>query len=78
MDHKEFANFLVKIKEKKISNKQFADYIGYNPATISCYATGKKKLPKILGLVIDSLRLKESMGIDLKNIIHMGLGNNGK
>jgi len=78
MDHKEFAAFLAKLKELKISNKRFADFVGYNASSISCYASGKKKLPKILGLVIDSLRLKESMGIDLKNVIHMGLGHNGK
>ena len=70
MDYKEFALFLAKLKEIGISNKRFADFVGYNASSISCYASGDRKLPKVLGLLVESLRFKmEIVGIDLNKII---------
>ena len=69
MDHQEFANFLAKLKENKISNKRFADFVGYNPTTISHYLSGKKAVPKVLAEVVRGLQFKEQIGIDLRNLI---------
>lgn len=69
MDYKEFANFLAKLKQIKISNARFAKYIGYDATTICNFAAGKKPIPKIIDLVIGGLKFKEQLGIDLKNII---------
>ncbi len=69
MDHKEFANFLAKLKQIKISNARFAEFIDYNPTTISHYASGKKPIPQVLAVAVKGLQFKEQIGIDLKNII---------
>ena len=69
MDHKEFAIFLATLKEKKISNKRFAYFVGYNPTTISHYLSGKKPVPKVLAEAIKGLQFKMNIGIDLRNII---------
>ena len=69
MDHKEFAAFLAKLKENKISNRRFADFVGYNASSISCYATGDRKLPKVLAEAVKGLQFKMEIGIDLRNLI---------
>lgn len=69
MDHKEFANFLAKLKENKISNKRFSDFVDYNPTSISLYSSGKKPVPKVLAEAVRGLQFKEQIGIDLSNII---------
>jgi predicted transcriptional regulator len=69
MDHKEFALFLAKLKELKISNKRFANFVGYNASSISCYASGDRKLPKVLAEAVRGLQFKIQLGIDLRNII---------
>jgi len=69
MDHKEFATFLAKLKENKISNKKFGDFVDYNPTTICLYASGKIPVPKVLAEAVRGLQFKEQIGIDLRNII---------
>lgn len=69
MDNKEFALFLAQLKEKKISNKRFADFVGYNATSISLYLSGKKPIPKVLAEAIKGLQFKMNIGIDLSNII---------
>tara|TARA_R110000868_G_scaffold13193_3_gene61994 strand:- start:613 stop:831 length:219 start_codon:yes stop_codon:yes gene_type:complete len=69
MDYKEFANFLAKLKQNKISNKRFGDFVDYNPTTISHYASGKKPVPKVLAEAVRGLQFKEQIGIDLINLI---------
>jgi hypothetical protein len=69
MDHKEFASFLAKLKENKISNKKFGDFVGYNPTTICLYSSGKMAIPKVLAEAVRGLQFKEQIGIDLRNII---------
>jgi hypothetical protein len=69
MDYKEFAAFLAKLKEIKISNKRFADFVGYNAASISCYASGKKSIPQVLAIAVKGLQFKDQIGIDLRNIL---------
>ena len=69
MDYKEFASFLARLKEIKISNAKFARFLQYNPTTISHYMNGKKPIPKVLVEVVKGLQFKENIGIDLKNII---------
>jgi len=69
MDHKEFASFLAKLKENKISNKKFGDFVDYNPTTICLYSSGKIPVPKVLAEAVRGLQFKEQIGIDLRNII---------
>lgn len=69
MDHKEFANFLAKLKQIRISNARFAEFMDYNATTISHYASGKKPIPKVLAIAVKGLQFKEQIGIDLTNII---------
>ena len=69
MDNKEFALFLAQLKEKKINNKRFADFVGYNATSISLYLSGKKPIPKVLAEAIKGLQFKMNIGIDLSNII---------
>lgn len=69
MDHKEFASFLAKLKENKINNKKFGDFVDYNPTTISLYSSGKIPVPKVLAEAVRGLQFKEQIGIDLRNII---------
>ena len=69
MTNIEFANFLAKLKENKISNARFAEFMDYNATTISHYASGKKRVPKVLAVAVAGLQFKEQIGIDLKTLI---------
>tara|TARA_R110000868_G_scaffold409867_2_gene696303 strand:+ start:696 stop:914 length:219 start_codon:yes stop_codon:yes gene_type:complete len=69
MNHQEFANFLAKLKENKISNKKFGDFVDYNATTISHYVSGKKPVPKVLAEAVRGLQFKEQIGIDLRHLI---------
>ena len=69
MDYKEFAFFLAKLKEIGISNKRFAVFVEYNASSISCYASGDRKIPKVLAEAVKGLQFKIEIGIDLRNII---------
>jgi hypothetical protein len=61
--------FLAQLKENKISNKKFGDFVGYNATTISLFLSGKKPIPKVLAEAIKGLQFKMQIGIDLSNII---------
>lgn len=69
MDYKEFASFLAKLKENKISNAKFAKFVNYNATTISHYASGKKPVPQVLAVAVAGLQFKAQIGIDLKTLI---------
>lgn len=55
------SDFRVALIQLGISQKRFAELIGYRDETISRWATGKGEIPRVAELVIELLRYKASL-----------------
>ncbi len=69
MQAEEFKIFLKKLKQQKISQKNFGVWCGYSQASLINFASNKQSVPLALSRVVESLQFKEQIGIDLKNIV---------
>jgi hypothetical protein len=69
MTNLEFADFLQKLKQNKISNAKLGRYFGYGATSISHFATGKRPLPLVLGRACKFVERLADIGLEFKNIM---------